>query len=161
MTRIKQLAVTTGVLLASLSMGAAFAQTDMPSWTQNRSTTNSKLDAQFRAMDSNHDGRVSKAEYDAYWKQQFAQADTNHDGTLDQSEARSAARRINGGTVATANGFDRMWKQISDNGIAPQQQDMAYHDRLFRQADTCGNGALSETEMRRALSAHDESVASL
>lgn len=161
MTRMKPTFAIAGALLASMVMGTAFAQTDMPSWTQNRTTTNSKLDAQFHAMDSNHDGRVSRAEYDAYWKRQFAQADANHDGKLEESEARAAAKRLNGGTVATADGFKRMWKQVSANGVATQQRDMAYHDRLFKQADTDSNGALSKTEIRRALSAHNLSVASL
>lgn len=161
MTRMKPIFATTGALLASLTMASAFAQTDMPSWTQNRSTTNSKLDAQFKAMDSNHDGRISRTEYDAYWKRQFARADANHDGKLEKSEARIAAKRINGGTVATANGFDRMWQQVSDHGVAMPRQDMAYHDRLFKQADTDNDGTLSKTEMRRALSARDLSMASL
>jgi Ca2+-binding EF-hand superfamily protein len=158
---MKQIAAASAALLASMTMGAAFAQTDMPSWTQNRSTMDSRLDAQFNAMDNSQDGQVSKSEYDTYWKRQFANADANDNGKLDKSEARDAAKQINGGTVATANGFDQMWKQVSDNGVATRQSDMAYHDRLFKQADIDNSGSLSKNEMQRALSAHDLSVASL
>lgn len=161
MTRMKQIAAAGAALLASMTMGAAFAQTDMPSWTQNRSTMHSKLASQFNAMDSNQDGNVSKSEYDTYWKQQFTKADTNDNGKLNQSEARTAAKRINGGTVASADSFDQMWKHVSDNGVATRQSDMAYHERLFKQADTDNSGSLNKSEMQRALSAHDLSVASL
>lgn len=39
-----------------------------------------------RAMDTNHDGSVSKGEYDAYAGRQFEKMDTNHDGKLSPAE---------------------------------------------------------------------------
>jgi Ca2+-binding EF-hand superfamily protein len=38
------------------------------------------------AMDTDHDGSVSKQEFTAYMEAQFDKADADHDGTLDANE---------------------------------------------------------------------------
>jgi Ca2+-binding EF-hand superfamily protein len=38
------------------------------------------------AMDSDHDGTVSKQEFTTYMQAQFDKADADHDGTLDANE---------------------------------------------------------------------------
>ena len=38
------------------------------------------------AMDTDHDGTVSKQEFTAYMEAQFDKADADHDGTLDRNE---------------------------------------------------------------------------
>lgn len=161
MARMKQLAIATAVLLTGVPLSAALAQTDLPSITQNRSTLDSKLDQQFKAMDRNHDGRVSKAEFDAYWKRQIRLSDTNHDGKISQDEARAAAKRLNGGKLPRKNRFDLRWDSISHHGMLSEQQALAWHDQLFRQADSNGDGQLSEQEMRRSLSANNLNIGSL
>lgn len=161
MTRMQQIAIAAAALAAAVTTLPAAAQTDMPSWTENRTTIASKLDRQFQAMDRNHDGRVSRTEYDAYWERQFARADTRHDGRLDEAEAHAAAGRLNGGHVATEGGFARMWKQASRHGSMTERQYLAYHDRLFHDADIRNRGWLTETEMRRALRARQVGVAAL
>lgn len=161
MTRMKSLVLATVALLAGVAMDAALAQTDLPSITQNRSTLDAKLDQQFKAMDSNHDGRVSKSEFDAYWNHQLQLSDTNHDGSISQNEARAAAKRLNGGKLPKKNRFDLRWNSISHHGMLSGQQALAWHDELFRQADTDGDGQLSENEMRRALGADNLNVGSL
>ena len=40
----------------------------------------------WQAMDTNHDGRISAAEYAAWAKAQFAEMDANHDGFVTQDE---------------------------------------------------------------------------
>jgi Ca2+-binding EF-hand superfamily protein len=40
----------------------------------------------FSAMDTDHDGTVSKQEFMGYMGVQFDKADADHDGTLDKSE---------------------------------------------------------------------------
>jgi Ca2+-binding EF-hand superfamily protein len=139
----------------------AFAQTDLPSISQNRSTLDAKLDQQFKTMDRSQDGRVSRAEFDAYWKHQLHLSDSNHDGRISQAEARAAAKRLNGGKLPRENRFDLRWNSISHDGMLDEQQALAWHDRLFRQADTNGNDELSEEEMRRALNANNLNVGSL
>ncbi|MGH8215194.1 MAG: EF-hand domain-containing protein [Rhodanobacteraceae bacterium] len=161
MARMKQLAIATAVLLTGAAPSAAFAQTDLPSITQNRSTLDAKLDQQFKSMDAGHDGRVSKSEFDTYWQHQLRLSDTNHDGRISQAEARAAAKRLNGGKLPRKNRFDLQWNSISHHGVLDEQQALAWHERLFRQADADGNGELSKGEMRQALSANNWNVGSL
>lgn len=158
MTRMKSLALATAALLACAAFHGALAQTDLPSITQNRNTLGSKLDRQFKTMDSNRDGRVSKAEFDAYWKHQVELSDSNRDGRISQAEARADARRLNGGNLPSKNRFDLRWNSVSHHGTLDEQQAIAMHERLFQEADVDGNGKLSETEIRHALGAHNLSV---
>ena len=158
MTRMKSLALATAALLAGTAFHGAIAQTDLPSITQNRSTLDSKLDQQFKRMDSNHDGRVTKVEFDAYWKHQVELSDTNHDGKISQAEARAAAKRLNGGKLPRKNRFDLRWNSVSHHGMLDEQQAVALHERLFRKADADGDGKLSKAEIRHALSAQDLNV---
>jgi Ca2+-binding EF-hand superfamily protein len=161
MTRIKAFALVATGLLAGAASHGALAQTDLPSITQNRSTLDAKLDQQFKSMDADHDGRVSKPEFDAYWQHQLELSDTNHDGKISQAEARAAAKRLNGGKLPRKNRFDLRWNSISHHGTLDERQALAWHERLFRQADTNGNGALTEREMRQALNANNGNVGAL
>ena len=158
MTRMKSLAFATAALLAGTAFHGAIAQTDLPSITQNRSTLDSKLDQQFKSMDSNHDGRVTRAEFDAYWKRQVELSDTNHDGKISQAEARAAAKRLNGGKLPRKNRFDLRWNSVSHHGMLDVQQAIAMHEQLFQKADADGDGKLSEAEIRHARSAQNLNV---
>lgn len=158
MTRMKSFTLATAALFAGAAFQGAIAQTDLPSITQNRSTLDSKLDQQFKAMDSNHDGRVTRAEFDAYWKRQVELSDTDHDGKISQAEARAAAKRLNGGKLPRKNRFDLRWNSVSHHGVLDVQQAIAVHERLFRAADADGDGKLSKAEMRHALSAQNLNV---
>lgn len=159
MTRMKSIALAAAALLAGAAFHSAFAQTDLPSITQNRSTLDAKLDQQVKTMDRNQDGRVSRTEYDAYWKHQLRLSDTNHDGRISQAEARATAKRLNGGKLPRKNRFNLRWNSISHHGMMDEQQALAWHERLFRQADTDGDGELSKNEMRKALNANNWNVA--
>jgi Ca2+-binding EF-hand superfamily protein len=50
------------------------------------------------AMDSDHDGTVSKQEFTDYMQAQFDKADTNHDGTLDRKEMEQLRKNLGIGT---------------------------------------------------------------
>lgn len=47
--------------------------------------------------DTNHDGTITRAEFDAAAKARFDAADTNHDGTLTAAERRAAWKQMRGG----------------------------------------------------------------
>ena len=49
--------------------------------------------AYLKLFDSNHDGRVSQAEYVDYMSHGFDAMDTNHDDVLDSSETPPSPRR--------------------------------------------------------------------
>lgn len=104
------------VLLASaLALGSTAATTaglsDLPDRPIARSEVVAVLDQQFRAMDSNRDGRISRGEFEAYLAREragelpgklsafahvgghwFDKADANGDGMVTRSEA--AARPL-------------------------------------------------------------------
>ncbi len=46
------------------------------------------------SLDTNHDGRISRAEYLAVNRKRFAQADTNHDGVISLKEGRIAKTKL-------------------------------------------------------------------
>ena len=46
------------------------------------------------AMDTDHDGTVSKQEFLGYMEAQFDKADTDHDGTLDRSELEQLRKNL-------------------------------------------------------------------
>jgi Ca2+-binding EF-hand superfamily protein len=50
------------------------------------------------AMDSDHDGTVSKQEFTDYMQAQFDKADTDHDGTLDRKEMEQLRKNLGIGT---------------------------------------------------------------
>lgn len=141
-----RLTIAIGMMLAGAALGpAAFAQ-----------TTSAQ---QWQQMDANGNGKVSKSEYNTYWKQQFKQADTNNDGKLSRQECEAAVKKMKGANFSQAK-FDKMWNDVSQNGYITQSQDLAYHDKQFNKA-THGNGELTRAEFRKSLSRRSESVASL
>jgi len=46
------------------------------------------------AMDTDHDGTVSKQEFTAYMEAQFDKADADHDGTLDAKELAQLQKNL-------------------------------------------------------------------
>jgi Ca2+-binding EF-hand superfamily protein len=65
----------------------------------------SRLADWFSRLDSNHDGKVSLAEFPEQGKKRFARLDTNHDGSLDREEIQqfAAARAAKMGNPEPAN----------------------------------------------------------
>jgi Ca2+-binding EF-hand superfamily protein len=46
------------------------------------------------AMDTDHDGTVSKQEFTAYMEAQFDKADADHEGTLDEKELEQLRKNL-------------------------------------------------------------------
>jgi Ca2+-binding EF-hand superfamily protein len=46
------------------------------------------------AMDTDHDGSVSKEEFLTYMEKQFEKADADHDGTLDRNEMEQLRKNL-------------------------------------------------------------------
>jgi EF hand len=57
-------------------------------------STNSGGKQWLAAMDTDHDGTVSKEEFDTYMNAQFAKADADHDGTLDAQELEQLRKNL-------------------------------------------------------------------
>jgi hypothetical protein len=50
-----------------------------------------------RLMDTNENGKISKAEYMRFMEAEFSRLDTNHDGELDVKELGASRYHIQGG----------------------------------------------------------------
>jgi len=102
------------------------------------------MEAVFQQADADHDGRLTRAEAEAYRARRFSEADTNHDGKLDQAElaAMRNAHRAERMQVRFA-GLDRDGDgKISRDEAPPRLAAM------FDEADTDHDGKLSIDEMR-------------
>ncbi|HEX7371094.1 MAG TPA: hypothetical protein VF284_12520 [Rhodanobacteraceae bacterium] len=151
----KKLTIAIGMMLAGASLGpVALAQT-----TTAQPMDQQQMNQQWQQMDTNNDGKVSKSEYDHYWKQQFKTADTNNNGKLSKQECETAMRNMRGAQFSQAK-FDRMWNQVSHDGHITKSQDLAYHDKQFRKAAN-GNNQLTQTEFENAMNTDGEQVTSL
>lgn len=144
------------IAIAAMMAGAIFG----PASFAQSSGVPTTASQQFRQSDTNHDGQVSKSEFDHYWKQQFQTADTNHDGKLSRQECLTAVRKMEGSHFSQTR-FNKMWNDVSQNGHITSSQDLAYHNRQFSKADTNDNGKLSLAETRNAVQSGNENLASL
>jgi hypothetical protein len=95
----------------------------------------------FTAADANHDGNITRAEFDAARAARFAQMDANHDGTLQASEM---PQRPGGGEHGGMHGDAN-----SDGSVSRAEFD-AQGQRLFTRLDADNNGTISQAELQAA-----------
>jgi Ca2+-binding EF-hand superfamily protein len=81
--------LVTGAAVTLLPLAAAFAQS--PSQDQTTDPAPQQQGATFESLDTNSDGRISKAEAEANAnvKAQFSSYDTNSDGYIERTEVSS------------------------------------------------------------------------
>lgn len=150
MKQSKGLAIAIGVMFAGAAFGpAAFAQT----------SSTHQQDQQWQQMNANGNGKVSRSEYDHYWKRQFKQADTNQDGKLSRQECQAAVKKMQGANFSQTR-FDEMWNNVSQHGYITPSQDLAYHNKQFDKASH-GNNTMTKAEFEHTVNTGSESVASL
>lgn len=75
------------VLLAGMIVGNTTA-------SGQKTSGNSGAKQWLAAMDTDHDGTVSKEEFTSYMGAQFDKADSDHDGTLDGSELAQLRKNL-------------------------------------------------------------------
>ena len=79
------------LLAAGLLCGTAFAQTP---FMAPAASTGGGLNKVFDEADTNHDGYVTKQEFEALADKHFAIADTNHDGKVSREEMQAQQAAI-------------------------------------------------------------------
>ncbi|HEV2608558.1 MAG TPA: EF-hand domain-containing protein [Xanthomonadaceae bacterium] len=124
---------------------------------------NDHVAAMIKAMDTNHDGMVSKAEFLAYAKAQFDAMDTNHDGQVTVAEmdaARMAKLKIKT-PVALLPASATIIKPMDSNndGIVSAEEHATAAEKDFNAMDANHDGQLSADEMRVGYDAQVRSVA--
>ncbi len=129
-----QLLIMCGVAFTS-SIALAQGQDELPDRPITRAEVRTALDQQFKAMDSNHDGQVSRDEFDAYREKQ-------------------AAGEVSSPLPAFAHVGSR-WFEKSDangDGMVTPAEAAARPLKFFDMADSNQDGVLSVKERNLALS---------
>ncbi len=85
-------------------------------------------DRMFDEMDANHDGVVTKKEFDAYHDKRFKELDANHDGKITREEMEAARTKMMGQMR------EQMREQLK---------------KRFDEADTNHDGALTKEEAQK------------
>lgn len=120
--------------------GPAAAQAPQTDWRSKRAK------AMIERLDTNKDGRVSRAEFAARRQTNFARADTNRDGALDRAERRNAfINRM----------IDRRMARLDANkdGRLTVDEMTARGQRRFQRLDANKDGVVTRAEIRAAADA--------
>jgi Ca2+-binding EF-hand superfamily protein len=126
------------------AVGSTGATTPMP--TMSASGVQMMKD-RFAAADTNHDGKVSKAEWDAANKARFATLDTNHDGKMSMDEVTAA---LKGKTEMSP--ADYMKQSDTDkNGSISEAEYVGAWDARFDSMDTNHDGSMAKDEQDAAV----------
>lgn len=137
-------------LFAACTLAAAGAAIAADPAATTTATTRAAKRAEFRQqffdkLDTNHDGVVSRAEYQAWVDGRFDKLDTNGDGAVDAQEIASSpatAKRVE----QRAEGFVKRYDQSGTGKVSKtdfEAKAMAHFDRLSGGADTLTEDQLS------------------
>jgi hypothetical protein len=94
MARWKAIPIVVGIILM-VYCGLLFAQAQQPPAARGGRAgepdprMEQMIDMMFQDMDTNHDGRISKSEWMAFYEKQFKQLDRNGDGFVTRDEVRA------------------------------------------------------------------------
>jgi Ca2+-binding EF-hand superfamily protein len=113
------------------------------------------------AMDTDHDGTVSKQEFLAYMAAQFDKADPDKDGTLDKNEMEQLRQNLgiapkqDSTNVSAQNASEsssgaKLWVSAMDkdnDSTVSKQEFLSYMDAQFDKADPDNDKVLDKKEM--------------
>jgi Ca2+-binding EF-hand superfamily protein len=107
------------------------------------------------AMDTDHNGTVTKAEMDKWMDAHFAKADTDHDGTLEAKELVAFCKYIM--TTGKASSYakqcpnqGKQWLATMDtdkDGTVSKEEMEKYFDAEFDKTDVEHDGTLDKKEL--------------
>lgn len=107
-------------------------------------------DKRFKMMDTDGDGKISRAEHAVAARQMFLQCDTNHDGivTVAEMEATAALRgeKPSKHDKTAAEKIQMLDRNGDGQLTAAENEDGS--DRMFTAMDTNGDGYLSKEECK-------------
>ena len=139
-----KLLIAAGVFLAAAT-GAALAQDHGPG-------------GMLAAADANHDGNISRAEFDAARAARFTQMDANHDGSLQASERPQWGGGDHPPAAAPAGGAPpAMRGDTNGDGVLSRAEFDAQGAAMFGRLDADHNGTISAAEitaMQQQRAAH-------
>jgi len=120
-------------------IAAGLALLTLPAIAGNKDET---VDAKFNKIDADRDGKVSRAEFEAYDQQKFAKMDANADGQLSLNELSAEADLSNRDASEKLKALD-----TNGDGKIDAAEHKAGCEAKFTSIDTDGDGYVSQTEM--------------
>jgi hypothetical protein len=139
-------------LTAFAAAGAAFAQTAAPSGASTAAPAPGSRHAErrqqfFDKIDTNHDGTISRAEYQAWVDSRFDKLDSNGDGSVNADEVATSPVAVNR-VQKRAEGFVKRYDTTGSGTVSKsdfEAKEMQRFDRLSGGADS-----ISEAEFDAA-----------
>lgn len=104
--------------------------------------------AMLAVADTNHDGAITRAEFDAAHSTHFAQMDANHDGSL------SADERPPHGPPPGDHAEHGPWGDANRDGVISRAEFDAQGAEMFARLDADHNGSVSQAEIQAMRDAH-------
>ena len=123
--------------LALLAVPATFAGSKDPA----------AVEAKFKAMDTNGDGKISRAEHAAGAKKMFAEMDANHDGIVTAAELSSSQKGGDSSHAAMSAAEKIKAVDLDGDGQLTIAEHAAGSDSMFSKMDTDGDGFLTMAEL--------------
>ena len=132
----RTIALVGGVMLASLAFGAG--------------PKAGKPDAEFTAMDTNKDGKVSVEEHARASRKMFVTMDANADGQVTAAEMDAAHQRVTGKKARKTDMSSAEKIKVIDtdgDGILTAEEHAAGSRAMFEKMDTDKDGFLTKDEL--------------
>ena len=131
------------IAVAALSAGVAAAQSaGAPGLGGGR------FMAMFAMADANHDGTITRAEFDAARAARFAQLDADHNGALAASEMPHWGG--GGAQPAAAGDAQHVRGDANGDGSVSRAEWDAESARMFSRLDADNNGSITQAELQAA-----------
>lgn len=123
---------------STLLLACGFALVALPGALAEQHMTKSTSDAMFRAMDTNSDGKASRAEHAASALKMFTEADANHDSRVTLAEMEAAHAKMQ-------TDHAKMKADLPMKGDKPMMMEMSAAE-MIKKCDKDGDGQVSKAE---------------
>lgn len=115
----------------------------------------------FEEMDTNHDGAVSKKEFDVFHNKHFKEMDANHDGKVTQEEMQAVHSKMHPhGDMLISKRFEAADTNHDGALTREEAKDMKMLSQHFDEIDTNKDGKVTQEELKAMMAGkHEEKAA--